>query len=202
MKVAIQGMDGVGKTTLAKFLCEKYDYKYMTRPIKHLFNLEQGTKEYDYIDQEENKIYNCDNNILKAWLSGLGNMYALMQDGNYVLDRTYLSNYFWAGDEKTEKIFETMINLVGLPDITIILYASPATRMQRKTKRDNNDRDLTDIDANKYGYDKMSYFVRRFNVPYVAINTEGKSAKEVFVETEKLLKEKGIKLESQRDRGE
>lgn len=46
------------------------------------------------IDKEENKIYNCDNNVLKAWLSGMGNMYALIQEGDYVLDRTYLSNYF------------------------------------------------------------------------------------------------------------
>ena len=26
-------------------------------------------------------------------------MYALIQEGDYVLDRTYLSNYFWAGDK-------------------------------------------------------------------------------------------------------
>lgn len=202
MKIAIEGMDGVGKTTLANYLCKTYNLNYMSRPIKHLFNLKQGTEEYKYIDKEENKIYNCDNNVLKAWLSGMGNMYALMQEGDYVLDRTYLSNYFWAGDKETEKIFKTMIDLVGTPDITVILYASIETRMKRIANRDKKDRDLTDIDAAKFGYDKMSYFVKKFDVPYVAINTENKSIEEVIQETERLLKEKNIMLEKRKDREE
>lgn len=202
MKIAIEGMDGVGKTTLANYLCDTYNLTYMSRPIKHLFNLKQGTDEYNYIDKEENKIYNCDNNVLKAWLSGMGNMYALMQEGDYVLDRTYLSNYFWAGDKKTEKIFKTMIDLVGTPDITVILYASIETRMKRIANRDKKDRDLTDVDAVKFGYDKMSHFVKTFDIPYVAINTENKSIEEVIKETERLLKEKNIILEKRKDREE
>lgn len=202
MKIAIEGMDGVGKTTLAKYFCEKYGFKYMARPIKHLFNLQKGTKEYEYIDKEENKIYNCDNNVLKAWLSGMGNMYALMQEGDYILDRTYLSNYFWAGDEETEKIFQIMIDLIGTPDITIVLYAGIKTRMERIAKRDNKDRDLTDVDAVKFGYDKMSYFVKRFNIPYIAINTENKSIEEVIEEAERMLKQKNIVLTSQMQREE
>lgn len=202
MKIAIEGMDGVGKTTLAKYLCSKYNYTYMARPIKHLFNLKPGTEEYQYIDKEENKIYNCNNNILKAWLSGLGNMYALMQEGNYVLDRTYLSNYFWSGDKETERIFQTMIDLVGMPDITIILFASIETRMRRIANRDKKDRDLTDVDAVKFGYDKMAYFVKKFKMPYIAINTENKSIQEVIEETEKRLKEKNIELISKKDKEE
>ena len=202
MKIAIEGMDGVGKTTLAKYLCSKYNFSYMSRPIKHLFNLKPETQEYQYMDKEENKIYNCSNNVLKAWLSGLGNMYALMQDGDYVLDRTYLSNFFWAGDEETEKIFKTMIDLVGTPDITVVLYASIQTRMKRIASRDKTDKDLTDVDAIKFGYDKMSYFVRKFNIPYVAINTENKSIEEVIDETERVLKERKIELVPRKDREE
>lgn len=202
MKIAIEGMDGVGKTTLAKYLCNKYELKYMSKPIKYLFNLTPGTDEYKYIDNEEIKIYNSDNSVLKTWLSGTGIIYALTQEGDYVLDRTYLSNFFWFGEKKTEKIFRTMIDLVGTPDITVILYASIETRMQRIANRDKNDRDLTDVEVAQFGYDKMSYFVRTFDIPYVAINTENKSIEEVVIETEKLLKEKNIVLRKRKDREE
>ena len=167
-----------------------------------MFNLKEGTNEYSYIDNQENIIYNSDNNILRAWLTGLGNLYSLMKEGNYILDRNYLSNFVWAGDEETEKIFQTMIDLVGVPDITVVLYASIETRMRRIANRDKTDRDLTDVDAIKFGYDKMSYFVKKFNIPYVAINTENKSIEEVIYETEKLLKERKIDLVPRKDREE
>ena len=202
MKIDIEGMDGVGKTTLAKYLVQKYNFDYIARPIKHMFNLKEGTNEYSYIDNQENIIYNSDNNILRAWLTGLGNLYSLMKEGNYILDRNYLSNFVWAGDEETEKIFQTMIDLVGAPDITVVLYASIETRMRRIANRDKTDRDLTDVDAIKFGYDKMSYFVKKFNIPYVAINTENKSIEEVIYETEKLLKERKIDLVPRKDREE
>lgn len=196
MKIAIEGMDGVGKTTLAKELCEKYNFKYIERPIKEMFGLERGTKEYEHIDMRENEIYDSNNLKLRAWLTGMGNIYALMQEGDYILDRSYLSNYFWAGNKETERIFETMIDLVGTPDLTVILFASTETRLNRISKRNGKDRDLGDLEVAQFGYDKMSYFVRKFKIPYVAINTENKTPEEVFRETESKIAEKGINLET------
>lgn len=40
-----------------------------------------------------------------------------------------------------------MIDLVGTPDITVILYASIEIRMKRIASRDKKDIDLTDTDA-------------------------------------------------------
>lgn len=38
MRIAIEGMDGVGKTTLAKALVEKLDYECVDKPFKFLFD--------------------------------------------------------------------------------------------------------------------------------------------------------------------
>lgn len=38
MKIAIEGMDGVGKTTLSKALVEKLNYEYVDKPFKFLFD--------------------------------------------------------------------------------------------------------------------------------------------------------------------
>ena len=33
MEIIIEGMDGVGKTTVAKKLCERHNFKYVDRPL-------------------------------------------------------------------------------------------------------------------------------------------------------------------------
>ena len=38
MRIAIEGMDGVGKTTLAKKLVEILNYDYIEKPFKFLFD--------------------------------------------------------------------------------------------------------------------------------------------------------------------
>ena len=37
MRIAIEGMDGCGKTTVSKILVEKLGYKYVDKPFKFLF---------------------------------------------------------------------------------------------------------------------------------------------------------------------
>lgn len=46
-------------------------------------------------------------------------------------------------------------------------------------KRNPNDPDLYDIDKLDDGYNKMIYFLEKFNLPYVVIDTDDKSLDEV-----------------------
>ena len=36
--IAIEGMDGVGKTTIAKMLAEDYSFKYIEKPLSYIFD--------------------------------------------------------------------------------------------------------------------------------------------------------------------
>lgn len=132
MKIAIEGMDGVGKTTMAKKIAKDFDFLYIDKPLHYLLT---GTEEEAYAELSKilRKMYDLDDSIIKAWMIGLGNIYSCRQfkDRNIVLDRHLVSNYFWNGNEESNTIFKVLIELIGVPDLTILLYASPETRKDR-----------------------------------------------------------------------
>ena len=45
MKIAIEGMDGVGKTTVAKQLAERNNFRYVGNAIHKLFGIEDRESE-------------------------------------------------------------------------------------------------------------------------------------------------------------
>jgi cytidylate kinase len=73
-----------------------------------------------------------------------------------------------------------MIKLIGLPDVTIVLYASVDTRLKRLHERDSDDYDLKDYEKHVFGYDKMYKFLDDFHIPYFIVDTENKSIDEVL----------------------
>lgn len=181
MQIAIEGMDGVGKTTIAKKLAHDFKFMYVDKPLHYLL---PGTEEETYSELNNilRKMYDLDDPVIKSWMIGLGNIYSCrnFKDKNIVLDRHLVSNYFWNGEKESDIVFKTMLNLIGTPDMTILLYASPETRKKRLYLRDKNDRDLTDPEIWVEGYDKMKDFLEKFNIPYVPINTENRSIEEVY----------------------
>lgn len=188
MKIAIEGMDGVGKSTIAKLIADKHDMTYIEKPLTEIFELEniEGKKALAEISSN---IYNLDNEIIKAWFFGMGNIYTFLkyQDTDLVIDRHFASNYFWNGTDKTDPIFKNMIELIGKPDITILLYASVETRLKRLYKRNPSDYDLNDKEKHVLGYDKMISFLENYNIPYVVVDTEGKMPEEVFSEVNEIV---------------
>ena len=181
MQIAIEGMDGVGKTTIAKKLAEDFDFMYIDKPLHYLL---PGTESESYAQLNSilRKMYDLNDPVIKSWMIGLGNLYSSRQfeDKNIVLDRHLVSNYFWNGEQESDLVFKTMIELMGTPDMTILLYASPQTRRKRLYLRDKNDRDLSDPEIWVVGYDKMKKFLEDFNIPYIPINTENRNIEEVY----------------------
>lgn len=181
MKIAIEGMDGVGKTTIAKKLAEDLNFMYVDKPLHYLLD---GTEDETYMKLNNilRKMYNLDDYVIKAWMIGLGNLYSCrhFKNENIILDRHLVSNYFWNGSEESNIVFRTLIDLIGVPDMTILLYASTKTRQERLALRDNKDRDLFDPEILVEGYEKMKNFLEEFNIPYIPINTENKTLEDVY----------------------
>ena len=191
MKIAIEGMDGVGKSTIAKMVADKYKFNYMEKPLAELFGTERVDGMTNLMEFVPN-IYNLDNEILRAWFIGLGNLHSFLshEDEDIVLDRHFASNYFWNGSEKSKPVFKLMKDLISVPDVTIVLYASPETRMKRIYARDSKDYDLSDPEKKVDGYDKMIDFLDEMDIPYVMVDTEDKSIEEVFEEVDKIVNKK------------
>ena len=142
MHIAIEGMDGVGKTTAGKMLADKLHFKFVEKPLHYIFDSDGHFTNYirirDYINQQE------DDDALRAWFYGLGNIYLYhkFEGENIITDRHLLSNYFWSGGEKTEPIYQCLIGLIGKPDYTFLLWATQKAGAARLRKRDQDDPDL------------------------------------------------------------
>ena len=95
MKIAIEGMDGVGKSTIAKKIAKEFDMIYLEKPLSELFGSDD-INGMDVLSSVSNKIYQFDDERIKAWLFGLGNIYAYLKygDKDIVTDRHFVSNYF------------------------------------------------------------------------------------------------------------
>ena len=175
-----------GKTTVAKSIEKDLNYKYVKDPLKELLEIDE-----EHLAKISDKIFNFNDEKIKAWYLALGDIYALEQNRNenIVMDRHILLNYFWNGNEDSELIFNTQIKLFGKPDLTILLYASPDIRMMRIVKRDPNDPDLNKDNMKVYGYDKLIDFLEKYNYNYIMINTENLSIKEVINKCKEIIKQ-------------
>lgn len=180
MKIAIEGMDGVGKTTIAKRLAKKLDFKYIGKPLTMFFK-QNKNGEYKEFDKLSRKIMDLDDPVIKAWFFGLGNLYSIRKFENIdlVIDRHFASNYFWNGCEESNRIYRVLIDIIGKPDITILLYASVNERLKRIRNRNDQDYDIFDKEKHVYGYDKMIKFLDTFDINYILIDTENKNIDKV-----------------------
>lgn len=180
MIVAIEGMDGVGKTEISKYISKQYGFTFIEKPL-HYFYSDGADEKYNDLMNVAKKLYEIDDSVLLSWYIALGNIYVarMFQNENVVIDRHLVSNYYWNGNLESEPIFKALIEVSGVPDLTILLYATPKTRMERLEKRNKYDPDLNDPEKKDDGYNKMIYFLDKYNFPYIVIDTEDKTLDEV-----------------------
>ena len=180
MQIAVEGMDGVGKTTIARHISEKFGYEFIEKPLHYFYN-DGAENNYADLMTVANRMYDVDDSFMRAWFVSLGNVYCtrVLKDKDIVIDRHLVSTYFWNGDEDSDPLFKCIVDYCGKPDLTILLYATSATRMKRLAKRNANDPDLLDDDKKVDGYEKMINFLDRFDLPYVVVDTNNKTLEEV-----------------------
>ena len=73
MHIAIEGMDGVGKTTVANILAKKLNFTIVEKPLHLLFD--QNDSFTNYIKYRDYVNLQVDNDPLRAWFYGLGNIF-------------------------------------------------------------------------------------------------------------------------------
>lgn len=194
MRIAIEGMDGVGKTTLAKALAKKLDYKYIDKPFGFMFDY-LGLNESD-IKRIEWRLYETEDEALITLFYGMGLLYGTRcnQSENVIYDRHFVSNYYWHGTNETTALHNELIKLCGLPDLTILLKASVSTRIKRIYDRNHTDVDLSNSAMYDDGYDKMERFLKNNGFAYIVIDTENLTPDEVVDVTIQNIKRRKEKM--------
>lgn len=177
--ISIEGMDGVGKTTICNLLAKKLGYTFVEKPLHYLFDdNENEVKQYQKIAKKVNA---NENRNFTAWYYGLNNIYLYekFKNQNIVTDRHIVSNYCWSGTDYNKDIYNLILKKIGKPMLTVILYAKPDVILSRLKKRDINDSDIAKVEKSEKAYERMIYFCEDKKLEYIIIDTNNKSPEQI-----------------------
>ncbi len=168
--IAIEGMDGVGKTTTCRLLAEHLGYKFVEKNLRFLFD---ENDEFDNYFRIRDKVNANPDRLFTSWFYGLGNiyLYTMFKDENIITDRHFLSNYAWSGTDDNAEVYDLLVKKLGFPDLTVILYADETAIFNRLRSRDENDGDLDKVKKAKEKYEKMVFFCEKYKMPYMVVDT-------------------------------
>ena len=178
--IAIEGMDGVGKSTICKLLSEKTGYTFVTKPLHYLTDADDSEDWPNYF-RARDIANSSDNRDFSAWFYGLGLIYCYekFKDQNIITDRHIVSNYCWSGVDSNKDIFDLLIKKLGAPTLTVILYAEEDTIRSRLLKRDMTDSDLKRVNKTEKVYERMIGFCEINHFPYIVIGTSNLSPEQI-----------------------
>lgn len=177
--ISIEGMDGVGKSTTCTLLAEKLGYKFVEKPLHYLFDNDENSYE-EYI-RIRNQVNANSNRIFTSWFYGLGSiyMYELFKNDSIITDRHLVSNYAWSGSNDNDEIYDLLIQKLGAPLLTVILYSTSDVIVKRLLNRNKEDKDIEKAEKSEVIYQRMIDFCNNKNFPYIVIDTSNLSPKEV-----------------------
>ena len=175
MLISVEGLDGVGKSTISKALSSSLNIPIAEKPIKKLLYLsdEQSKKISE-------KIYGSYSSNIQAMYYLMGYLSVLEDSKKFdlLMDRGFLSTYYFSYNVENSSLFDMFVQNYGLPDITIVLYATVESRIKRIQQRDSSDDDLKKKRLYVDGYDKYFEAIKKYNMPYLLINNENLSIEE------------------------
>ena len=177
MHMAIEGLDGAGKTETAKQVANKLSFEFIEKPL-HIFTDNNGMDNYLEIIKKVNAI---SNSHFRAMFYGTGNYLVsqIAKDKNVITDRHLVSNYYWNAEVNHITYFDELVKSCGIPDITFVLYVSEAERKRRIILRNPEDKDLERKIFSNEPYEKIKEFLERYNMTYEFINTTKMNLNEV-----------------------
>ncbi|MCR5490715.1 MAG: AAA family ATPase [Bacilli bacterium] len=198
--VSIEGMDGVGKTTVCRLLSKRLGVEFVEKPL-HLLT-DEGDKEADWVNyfRIRDKVNASPDRIFTSWFYGLQYLYLQAEwgDKDIVTDRYILSNYAWSGTLESKPVFELLSRVLRKPDLNVILLAKAETIRARAAKRDAGDADIEKANKAKEIYRKMKEFSLIYHWPSWVIHTDGMTPEEIA----DLIIEKGEEIAERQKEGE
>jgi thymidylate kinase len=180
--IAIEGIDGVGKTSVAKELSRRIGFRFVEKALRTAYNIDKDS----YVRQRDAlKGHTGENHDVLALFFLLNNMLCVYhsKQSNIVADRFISTNYFWYGDDNNQQLFDAMLGIGGKPLITVILDADKKTVSSRILNRASDLMGLTSKEEAEMENDllkaskaddfvpKVEAFLIDNNLNYIVIDT-------------------------------
>lgn len=172
-------MDGVGKSTTCQLLAQKLGYRFVEKPLHYLFDEDED--KFDEYLRIRDKVNANQNRVFTSWFYGLGSiyMYELFKDTNIITDRHFASNYAWSGSDTNGEVYDLLIEKLGVPKLTVILYSSSETIIDRLISRNKDDSDIAKARNSEAIYVRMIEFCKDKKLPFIIIDTSNLKPEEV-----------------------
>jgi len=137
MLIAIEGIDGVGKTTIGKALAKKLKYEFLDKALQKIWNIPLDS----YVSMRDT-LKTTNNNEVMSMFFGLNNLLCSIEgySKNVIADRYIITNYFWHGTEKNECIYDAILAVSEKPILTVILKADTETLRKRIIAKETKDK--------------------------------------------------------------
>ena len=173
MKIAIDGMDGVGKSSVAKLLGKELNYPVYETKLVEKIGMDPlfYKKLVKYVRKSNNKTISQLFFMLKSLLDN--------EEDNVIAVRSIVSMYYFEHNNLSNELIDSIINTGIVPDLVILLYAPVEERIKRIKNRNEFDSDLNNKEALEDGYDIMLDFIKKYNIPYLGIDTTNRSLESV-----------------------
>jgi len=179
MLIAIEGIDGVGKTTIGKALAKKLKYEFLDKALQKIWNIPLDS----YVSMRDT-LKTTNNNEVMSMFFGLNNLLCSIEgySKNVIADRYIITNYFWHGTEKNECIYDAILAVSEKPILTVILKADTETLRKRiiaKETKDKIEKELKKIKNNDEFVPKTKAFLERKGLDYIIIDNDSASIEDV-----------------------
>lgn len=172
MLIAIEGLDGVGKTETAKEISRRLGFQYVDKPMKFLLE-ETDPSDMQTYRRVTAKVNALADSLPRLLFYAIGSVILREKvKSNIVVDRYFLSNYVNNQGALANEFMELLIRHAGAPDLTIVLYASAEVRRSRMLARNPDDPDIRAVHTNDALYDEMRSFLNRHKLAHEFINTD------------------------------
>ena len=176
MIIAIEGVDGVGKTTVSKLAAERLNFIFVEKPLHYLLD-----NDYNQYIKLRDFFNNQNDRNLSAWFYGLNYMLIsnIFKNKNVVTDRYFLSMYSLSHSDYNGDIYDLLIKKLEKPIITVILKASSKAIHERLIERNPLDKDINKLYNIDFLYNKMYECVNKYDIPYIELDATNINEHEV-----------------------
>lgn len=176
--ISIEGLDGSGKTTIARYIAQLHNYQYVPRALHRMRDTSTVGNGFIPLKFVMPTVFS------KSRYGVSEDLYNQTKD-KIVTDR-YIISCYWKSilfdnvkEEELNLQNKTILQLFGIPRYTILLTASYNTLVERLKRRGTYEQDIEEMLQYTEAIKLIDKVCERLPIPIVRVNTDEKTIMDV-----------------------